>query len=108
MLFDSRVLSPLPLLENYSLHCQFGYTESHDDFHFPQFLRDPFVWWRHSVYCLGSKEVKVLNNSSLHSILYRRLQELLALIKKDNCEIDFIHLNESYSPLCLQVGISLC
>ncbi|BFZ24101.1 hypothetical protein BsWGS_27140 [Bradybaena similaris] len=68
----------------------------------PQFLHDPDVWQAQSVYCLSCKEIKVLNNMTLHSAQHKQMQELFALMKKDNSDVNFIHLNDGFSPLCLQ------
>ncbi|CAG5135142.1 unnamed protein product, partial [Candidula unifasciata] len=66
------------------------------------FLYDPEVWQTQGIYCLPCKDIKVLNNKSLNYVQHHQIQELFTLMKKDNSEVDFIHLNDGFSPLCLQ------
>ncbi|GFR66704.1 protein arginine methyltransferase 10 (Putative) [Elysia marginata] len=58
-------------------------------------------WCKSQTYCLSGSEIAALNNSELSQALCRQINNFI--LQDTGCvESHFIHLNNGFSPLCLQ------
>uniref|UniRef100_A0A2C9M7D0 Uncharacterized protein n=1 Tax=Biomphalaria glabrata TaxID=6526 RepID=A0A2C9M7D0_BIOGL len=62
----------------------------------PKFLSSVSDWFKHQVFCLSSGEIISLNNKDFYAAIIHQIKS-----SNKGEDVDFVHLNIGFSPLCL-------